>query len=402
MKKLYVENFGPVKTAEVELRDINVFIGEQSVGKSTLAKLITIFTDRVSLCGLMVSGLKWLKHQIAEYGLDVYDGSESTITYDVCDGGMELHLEIRRGEWASYLKKDGRELTGRKEMMNEIMELMPLRNTTNVVDAVNELNENLGTRKAVDHFLSAMSTSLYIPAERIIYSVVSNLFAAMSLAGATVPRNLLRFMVDLQNAKATYPEYDIPLLGIAYAHEGTDDYFVISEDKRRLPMRAASSGIQSATPLMMVLDYAIDKREYSTFVVEEPECNLFPEKQVELLRYILTKVKGGERTLTITTHSPYLLSAINNYLFAGTMVAGGGEDVRKAVAGILPDGCMLRPGECAVYSLGENVNGDGTYCKSLLDEATGMVDFNALDSASGLMDSEFDALQDVYIRFKCK
>ena len=93
---------------------------------------------------------------------------------------------------------------------------------------------------------------------------------------------------------------------------------------------------------------------------------------------------------------------MNNYLFAGKMVADNGDDVRTAVAEILPADCLLMPGECAVYSLGESVNGDGIYCKSLLDEATGMVDFNALDSASGLMDSEFDALQDVYIRFKCK
>lgn len=402
MKKLYVENFGPVKRAEVELRDVNMFIGEQSVGKSTLAKLITIFTDRVSLCGLMARDDKWWQRQLKEYGLDVYADTDYTVAYDMTVGDVELHIGNSHGEWSSYLKKDGKELTGKKERMNEIMDLMPLRRYDKIIPAMLSYREAKGTQETIKHFLSVMSTSLYIPAERIVYSVISNLFAALSLADSTVSRNLLRFMVDLQNAKSKYPDYAIPMFGISYAHEGTDDYIVLDDNQKRLPIAAASSGIQSTMPLMMVLDYAIQEREYSTFVVEEPECNLFPEKQVELLKYILAKVKGGHRTLTITTHSPYLLSAMNNYLFAGKMVADNGDDVRTAVAEILPADCLLMPGECAVYSLGESVNGDGTYCKSLLDEATGMVDFNALDSASGLMDSEFDALQDVYIRFKCK
>ncbi|WP_353737979.1 AAA family ATPase [Paramuribaculum intestinale] len=48
-KTLHIENFGPVSEATVELRAINMFIGEQSIGKSTIAKLITIFTDHFSL-----------------------------------------------------------------------------------------------------------------------------------------------------------------------------------------------------------------------------------------------------------------------------------------------------------------------------------------------------------------
>lgn len=402
MKKLYVENFGPVKKAEVVLRNVNMFIGEQSVGKSTLAKLITIFTDRIILGGLMIKGEVWWQLQLKEYGLDVYGDSDYKIAFDMTDGNVKLHVEIRRGEWASYLKKDGNGLTDTNEIINTILDLMPIRKMDSIVPAMKEFKEGNGTAEATEHFVSAMSTSLYIPAERIIYSVVSNLLPAMSLAGATVSRNLLRFMVDLQNAKTKSPEHAIPLFGISYSNEGTDDYIVLDDNHKRLPLGAASSGIQSTMPLMMVLDYAIREREYSTFVVEEPECNLFPEKQVALLQYILTKVNDGQRTLTITTHSPYLLSAMNNYLFAGKMVADNGDDVRKAVAGILPEGCLLKPDECAVYSLGEGANGDGIYCKSLLDEETGMVDYNSLDGASALMNGEFDALQDIFIRFKCK
>ena len=72
MKNLSVEQFGPVKKAELELRDVNLFIGEQSIGKSTLAKLITILTDYISLCRLIIGGqLSW-EDQLKAYNLHIY------------------------------------------------------------------------------------------------------------------------------------------------------------------------------------------------------------------------------------------------------------------------------------------------------------------------------------------
>src|SRR5208282_2850826 len=45
MQKIIVENFGPIKHAEIELRDFVVLIGEQASGKSTLAKLVYFFNS---------------------------------------------------------------------------------------------------------------------------------------------------------------------------------------------------------------------------------------------------------------------------------------------------------------------------------------------------------------------
>ncbi|HRN45771.1 MAG TPA: AAA family ATPase, partial [Flavobacterium sp.] len=40
--KLIVKNFGPIESANLNLKSVNVFIGPQASGKSTLAKLYTI------------------------------------------------------------------------------------------------------------------------------------------------------------------------------------------------------------------------------------------------------------------------------------------------------------------------------------------------------------------------
>jgi ABC-type phosphate/phosphonate transport system ATPase subunit len=43
--KLIVKNFGPLKDIEIEVREMVAFIGAQASGKSTLAKLLSIFED---------------------------------------------------------------------------------------------------------------------------------------------------------------------------------------------------------------------------------------------------------------------------------------------------------------------------------------------------------------------
>ena len=40
MQRLIVHNVGPIRDADIRLKKVNVFIGPQSSGKSTIAKII--------------------------------------------------------------------------------------------------------------------------------------------------------------------------------------------------------------------------------------------------------------------------------------------------------------------------------------------------------------------------
>ena len=42
---MIIKNFGPIENIEIELKKINIFIGEQGVGKSTIAKLYSCMQD---------------------------------------------------------------------------------------------------------------------------------------------------------------------------------------------------------------------------------------------------------------------------------------------------------------------------------------------------------------------
>lgn len=397
MKKLFVESFGPVRKAEIELRDINLFIGEQSIGKSTLAKLITILTDYISLCRLIIGAHYSWEIQLKAYNLDIYKDNKYKIIYDMNENNVNLHIEISSKKFSSSMLKEGKRVTSKKNIVMELIKLKPIFHDDLFIDIIKKDQSNSEVGKDNDELIEFMNNSLYIPAERNLYSVITKLLPALHLAKSTVSPNLLRFMVDLTNAKSTYPLYEIPLLGISYKYD-SEDYYILLENQKEYPLSTASSGIQSSLPLLLVLQYAINNREYSSFVIEEPECNLFPEKQVELLKSIISLVKNDNRTLTITTHSPYLLSAMNNYLYAGTLMNDYGEKIRESLSNVLPHSYQIKPGECSVYSLGERVNGDGIYCKSLIDEETGMIDYNTLDGISAIMTEEFDQLQNIHIQ----
>ena len=54
------------------------------------------------------------------------------------------------------------------------------------------------------------------------------------------------------------------------------------------------------------------KTNYSSLFIEEPELNLFPSTQKELLYFIINAIKEKEHNLFLTTHSPYILYSLNN------------------------------------------------------------------------------------------
>ena len=69
-RKLIIRNFGAIKSASICLKDYNIFIGEQGSGKSTIAKLITIFEGyTINRIGDFQQNLLSLfeEHNIASY-----------------------------------------------------------------------------------------------------------------------------------------------------------------------------------------------------------------------------------------------------------------------------------------------------------------------------------------------
>lgn len=401
MRKLIIKNFGPVLSAKLELKAVNLLIGEQSIGKSTIAKLITIMTDIFSLSMVIRTGhVGWID-QLKNYGLDIYNKDDYSIQYEWIEKDLHLILTITKDNAHTSFTHGKTIITDQDRISTLLFGLKPIYHQEQYLSQIKAAVEDANVKEPKELISSLQQlvfNSIYIPAERNFFSFFSKALPALNLVRESIPQNLLRFSLDYQNAKSSYGKYDSSLLNVSYEYDGSDDYFTDHTSNQKYHLSYASSGIQSTMPLLLVLEYAVNKREYSSFVIEEPETNLFPDKQVALLRHILKTVNNDGRTLTITTHSPYLLSALNNSLFAGLMLKQCGEGIKEELSKVIDKDCFLTPEECSVYSLGESVNGEGFYCKSVVDSETGMIDSNALDGVSLLLSAEFSKLEDVLLK----
>ena len=400
MNHLSIYNFGPVKKADLELKSINFLIGEQSIGKSTMAKLIAIFTDNASLSIITTSGLKSWNMRLKMYDLDIYISDTYRIKYDYQDSHYSLSISITKSRVNTSLFVDGKKID-RKEVGVEITRMRRMFHEgafyTDLAEEIKALNNNEDKRYQVLSLQSVIESSLYVPAERIAFSLNDNLKNAFSLLGDAVSYTFRRFMISLDRARNKQKKYDSRILGITYLNEESGQYFIDSVSKKKYHLYNASSGIQSAIPLFLVLN-DIKNREYSSIVIEEPETNLFPNTQVDVLKLILQRARVDGRIVTITTHSPYLLSAMNNFLYAGFVTDRiKNRSAKTRLDEIIPNDLRLRLDDCAVYSIGESINRNGEYCKSILDEDMGMIDANTLDKVSFSLSEQFDKLQDLYL-----
>lgn len=313
MRQLKIHNFGPIQDVDIQLKEYNFLIGGQGVGKSTIAKLLSIVTDYnlYLYLSLKQEDTIGVWHQFLEnFGILNYEKEDSVIEYtqegkSCFDGKTEeyrLSVRVDAKGVSVEMTNDGEQVQ-HKDVAKVLLCSIADRTET-------EEFKNRFDKEDLSAILDVLRDSLYIPAERIMYSSFTKLLPALNLVKDTVSDNMLYFAVEYNNAKAKIGHCTVPVLEVDFVHEKDDDYIVTSDGKR-LVIREASSGMQSTIPLLLTLDYATDKKGYHSYVVEEPECNLYPTNQLRLMDVVLDYIKRKRSTLTITTHSPYIINYLN-------------------------------------------------------------------------------------------
>lgn len=173
---------------------------------------------------------------------------------------------------------------------------------------------------------------------------------------------------------------------VKFLHIDGRDFIKILEREELLLLLETASGIQSVTPLLVLLEHLSRNTEQAqSFIIEEPELNLYPTAQQGLLNWLVEKCTQGENDLTITTHSPYIHSHLNLLLYA-YQVAEQHPDRRAEVAAIVPEASWINPKEFVCYQVE-----DGGV-QSRVDDDLGLIDNNELDALSGDAADAFDNL----------
>ena len=116
-------------------------------------------------------------------------------------------------------------------------------------------------------------------------------------------------------------------------------------------------------------------------IVEEPEQNLFPISQVEVLKSIVEDTNGENDKLIMTTHSPYILSQINNYIFAKSQ-----NDLKNVSIKEIPSSLYVDYNDVSAYKI---VDG---YVNDIMDKEYGGIDVNEIDECSRNITKVFDKL----------
>lgn len=376
MEKLIVKNFGPIKEAEIDLTKYVVFIGDTSTGKSVLAKLITIFRDTFLLLSLKEIENVNFKNELKRYNIDFKLNKAEISYYD----GNKLLLRLVKDQIKLVdVELKNKHLKEFETMVDKIVEEKPFLN----FDKYDFL------QRSFELSLRNMY-STYVPAERILFSLIGNSLSGLWANNVALPECYKDFAAKYEVARKEIKSSNYKNFDLRYNYNNGIDEIVLN--KVKILLSESSSGIQSLVPLLLVLDNEIEKYDggyNKSFIIEEPELNLFPVKQNFLLNYIANKLNEKNIKLILTTHSPYILSSLDTLMLAKNTF-NEHPDLKKEINAIVSEDKWIDYDDISVYE----VRNDGKIY-SIKNEEFRSIDTNAIDGVSDIISEEFDKLTEL-------
>ena len=388
MSNITIRNFGAIKkhSAPIEIKKVTFFIGNQGSGKSTVAKLIATFM--------------WIEKAL-------FKESYNPQWFEKNNTFRDLFLSYHRLE--NYLKEN--------------TYIQYIGSAFSITYTKGQLSFE---KKEMAYALPQL---MYVPSERNFISYMKSM-RELKVASAA----LNDFLAAYTYAKEKMTEIPLPINESYLLYDKDRDILYVKGEDYKVQLSEASSGFQSLVPLFLVSDYLVnsirnktepmsieerkqfekqikeiyanpyfteeqrrsaanalsEKFNKTSFVniVEEPEQNLFPTSQRDML-YSLLKINNEitANKLIITTHSPYLVNYISVAVEAGKLKQGVIAEKGGQLSEIVP----INADDLAIYQLKEE---DGTI--ELLDSYEDIPsDENFLNNEIGRTNELFADLLDL-------
>ncbi|MEC6881996.1 AAA family ATPase [Photobacterium piscicola] len=442
MQNIKINNFICLNDIDMDIKKLTILIGPQSSGKSLISKLIYFFQEDVTKTyfkSIQNNGLKnELDKEVIEIFENYFDKSiwgkqQFIIRYQFDENGyfiIENKVSSRTSKLTLTLSKDLIRLF--RVSKNRFSELL---NRTN-----NDLKKS-GKKTESKYFLfrdflydvvpelygSSIEPFIqfnnYIPASRSYFSAISkNIFSLLSENQNFDPfvkefGRDFEFACDLHLNNNKYREEiddnedDIKYQKILSnmkndVHELTnkiingdiffekDEYYIIKKNIK-YKISSCSSGQQESFPLLTVLNTIpfFWQKYPQQYFIEEPEAHLFPEAQYDVLKIISNIINLTNSNCFITTHSPYILSAINNMLLLSSIIdfdEPNREKIKILIDNNIDYKTRLNFSDISAFSLnnGEIVN--------ICDTEEEMIGTNIIDSVSDIFNKEYDLLLNLF------
>lgn len=237
------------------------------------------------------------------------------------------------------------------------------------------------------HVKKVMDNPFYFPTERGLQSIFS--------LGKSSIHNLSdslfnQFALLDKVSKGFKEEVEIEPLGISYFFDNGQGFFKHKGVVH--PFKQAASGFKSVTPIALAIKYySTIVRRRRTFLVEEPEQNLFPETQKALIEYLSSTIKEFGHSMVLTTHSPYILTSLENLMYADRLGNTEEGKYNEEVNAIVDKKYWINQDDISVYYLGETAI-------DLMDRKESLINKEYIDSVSKIVNNVFDQLLDIELK----
>lgn len=356
MEKIIIKDFLLFKDIEMPINRFNLLIGEQASGKSLLAKLVYFFRG---------IGRKILTS--CSEGL-AYDDFVNNLSNDFVELFPVTYWNDKKGFCINYyydneevcitIKSDRRKIIKHTFIFsNELLELyneclkinfdyredfLKLESENDDKFGIDSFAVKIDIRrkisKEMEKYPKLIDTVEFIPSSRSFFSVLEkNSFSLLTGNKLSIDPFMKNFGVTFQNMKNFYKsfvhrnsevdsenmirDYFYDILKGEYQEIDGEDWLVGKNYK--VSFSRASSGQQEAFPLMLILSVmgGIKRRlALDLLFIEEPEAHLFPNAQSKVISVLLLLANKFDTNFFITTHSPYVLSALNNSVYANELM----------------------------------------------------------------------------------
>ena len=411
--KIRIKNFGPIKEGYTDSEDgffeiqrLSVFIGEQGSGKSTIIKLIATFLWLEKAC---VRGDYQIDSFTADHFIDLCKNQKLqgyfTQTTELTFLGTEYSFTYIQAQNSFHVKKRNAETYVRPK----IMYIPSERNLLAVLEDAEKIQRlPIMLQNIIGELDSAKRTylpeyfELHLPYHTVFFSKPQmRIFikekktnAIVSLSEASSGLQSLVPLSIVTNYLSDSVNEDVLSKLTQLSKYEKDALFPVIKDKLNIKDGSAMesllktffmSGISKMLPQNVSGKLKDILKPYinSCFIniVEEPEQNLFPTSQVTILNDLLINLnKNEDNVLIIATHSPYILSAINNYIYAKKLQTMGKRT--KSIS----DNCLLDYTDVVAYSLEDG------YVKNIMDDESKIIDTTIIDNCASQINTIYDEL----------
>ena len=424
MRKLTIKNVGPITdTAEIVFSRFCILIGPQSSGKSTIAKLMStcLWIEKEACTSLSLniidSGLAFRNlvedfHRIHGYihpdsSYISYDSDYVSIIYDRDQFSMSFKAnENYRRLKISYIPSD-RNIVTMRDIEKRELEYTNFRSFLfDWLDANKHYSKdnkvsilNLGIKYYYD-VNDKNRHDRIIHGNGITYDI--SLYDASSGIQSVVPLTVLMHYLlsdyfDNYNKEISFEQKEkntalswTIVKNVLLKHfpsEVTDaNYKTYYNENIKRKHDQGDSDAQKILDEMRSFYHQLTKPNSISFILEEPEQNLYPNTQVELLKYIFKACNGPRpSSALITTHSPYTLTFINNMIYAAKI----GKMFPDASNTIIPSELWLPADIVSAYRVS---NGTVT---EIMDEEIHEIKAEMIDEISQTINEQYEKLVDI-------